>query len=83
MCLFVCKIMKYFYMKLTYNLIATNTINQNKNFNSLKHSWLSIKLYAIVFCVVCYDMTQSRSKVCQHSLWFYCQDFSILGTVGS
>ena len=37
-CLFICKIMKYCYMKLTYNIIATNTINQNKNYNSLKHS---------------------------------------------
>ena len=43
-----CKLMKYFYIKYKFNLIAINKNNQDKHFNSLNNSKLAIKFYDIV-----------------------------------
>jgi hypothetical protein len=61
-----CKIMKYFYIELKYNLIATHKNDPDKEFNFLNNSKLYIKVYGVVPSNVCmyvfFNMTKNRSN---------------------
>ena len=63
-----CKIMKYFYFKLKYNLIATNKNNPDENFHSLNNSKLYINVYGIVPSNVCMYICFNMTKRCQNPL---------------